>query len=78
MNREMKRESKDIIVSATVPLLGRVSIVKKKILEWEGSLETPVDHSTDEIRLSKYEQKGDDCVYRYVIARDVKSMKRNL
>lgn len=74
----MKRETKDIIVPAAVPLTGRVSMVKKRIQEWEENLERPLDYSTDEIRLSKYEQRGDDYIYRYTIARDVKSLKRNL
>ena len=71
-------ESTNIIISENIPLLKRVDEVKKRISEWTGTLEKTFDHETDEVRLNRYEKKGDKYFFQYTIDREVNTLKRNL
>jgi len=71
-------ESTNILISEDLPLVKRVTEVKKRISEWTGTLEKTFDHETDEVRLNRYGKKGDKYFFQYIIAREVNTMKRNL
>jgi hypothetical protein len=73
-----KIESTSIIIADKVPLNKRVSVVKERISEWTDKLEENFDREKDEVRLNRYEKKGDRYFYQYIIVRGVNTLKRNL
>jgi len=71
-------ESTSIIIEDKVPLHERVSVVKERISEWTDKLEKNFDREKDEVRLNRYEKKGDKYFYQYIIVRGVNTLKRNM
>lgn len=69
-------ESTNIILPKNMPLIRRISVASKQISKWIKSLETPFNGEQDDIRLIKCERDDEEFSYYYVVARDVKGVKR--
>ena len=69
-------ESFTINFKEDIPLGERVVGVKKQLLLWLKSLDNPFEPNRDILRLIKYEKNDREYIYRYVIEREMKSLKR--
>jgi hypothetical protein len=78
MSIDENKETTDIMLPENLPLFKRIAAVKKRISEWIDTLGNNYDYNTDQIRLNRFEKRGNKYCYQYIIVRGVNNLKRNL
>jgi hypothetical protein len=69
-------ESFTINIKENIPLGVRVAEAKKQLLIWLDSLDNPFEPNKDILRLIKYEKNDHEYIYKYILEREMKSLKK--
>ena len=70
------RESYTINFEDSIPMEERVAEVKRQLSVWLRSLEKPFEPNKDILRLVKYEKNDHEYIYKYIIEREMKGLKK--
>ena len=70
------RESYTINFEDSIPMEERVAEVKRQLSVWLRSLEKPFEPNKDIPRLVKYEKNDHKHIYKYIIEREMKGLKK--